>query len=391
MSGLQILHVSQPVEGGVGRCVADLAEHQHAAGLDVAVAAPPAGHLADDLARAGVPHLPWRAGRSPGLGVAREIASLDALVRRHQPSLVHLHASKAGLAGRLAVRGRRPTVLQPHAWSFEALTGRAVAAAAAWERWASAWTTTVVCVSEDEARTGRRSGVRAPVRVVPNGVDADRLPVAGPQERERARAALGVPHEAALAVCVGRLCPQKGQDLLLEAWPLVRREVPLARLALVGDGPDRDRVRASADRLDGVHVVGAAAASPWYAASDVVVLPSRWEGMALVPLEAAARGRSVVTTDVAGAREAVRPDTGEVVPAGDVEALAAAIVRRLAGVGLADREGAAGAEHVRRHHRLADQLETITAIHQELLHAVRAPSGRGRRSARALPSEEASS
>ncbi len=367
MSGLAVLHVSQPVDGGVGRCVADLAAHQHAAGVPVAVAAPPTGQLADDLAAAGVRHLPWDAGRSLGAHVPGETAALAALLRRHRPALVHLHASKAALAGRLAVRGRRPTVVQPHAWSFEAVEGLTRRAAAAWERFASRWTTTLVCVSPEEAATGRRAGVGAPVVVVPNGVDGERFPVADAWERERARAALAVPHDAALAVCVGRLCRQKAQDVLLAAWPLVRAAVPHAELVLVGDGPDRDAVRALAAALEGVRLVGAGAAAPWYAASDFVVLPSRWEGMALVPLEAAATGRSVVTTDVAGAREVVRPSNGEVVDVGDVGALASAIVARLSGVGLADREGAAGACHVRRHHRLADQLDALTAVDRRLL------------------------
>lgn len=379
MSGLTVLHVSQPVDGGVGRCVADLAAHQHATGLDVAVAAPPAGQLADDLSGAGVRHLSWRAGRSLGRGVPGEVAALGALVRRHQPALVHLHASKAALAGRIAVRGRRPTVVQPHAWSFEAVTGPTRAAAAAWERFAARWTTTVLCVSADEALAGRRAGVQAPVVVVPNGVDGERLPVADAQERARARAALGVPVGVPLAVCVGRLCEQKAQDALLDAWPLVLRDVPLARLALVGDGPSREAVARAAGRLAGVQVVGVAAASPWYAASDVVVLASRWEGMALVPLEAAARGRSVVTTDVAGARDAVRPGTGAVVAVGDVTGLASAVAARLGDPGLAAREGAAGGQHVRRHHRLVDQLDAITAVHRDLLDPSANGAGRGPR------------
>ena len=70
-----------------------------------------------------------------------------------------LHSAKAGLAGRLALRGRRRTVYVPHAWSFEAVQGAVGRASTVWEAAASRWTDMVVCVSEDERRRGREAGV----------------------------------------------------------------------------------------------------------------------------------------------------------------------------------------------------------------------------------------
>lgn len=75
---------------------------------------------------------------------------------------------------------------------------------------------------------------------------------------------------------------QKGQDVLLEAWDAVLRRVPEARLVLVGDGPDSARLRAGAPR-DVLFAGATDDAVPWYQAADLVVLPSRWEGMALAP------------------------------------------------------------------------------------------------------------
>ncbi|NEA48622.1 glycosyltransferase, partial [Streptomyces sp. SID10815] len=70
-----------------------------------------------------------------------------------RPDLVHAHSAKAGLAGRLAVRGRIPTVFQPHAWSFEAVGGATAALALRWERWGTRWAARTVCVSEAERAT----------------------------------------------------------------------------------------------------------------------------------------------------------------------------------------------------------------------------------------------
>ena len=90
-------------------------------------------------------------------------------------------------------------------------------------------------------------------------------------------------------VCLGRLSTQKGQDVLLRAWPSV--QVPGAQAVLVGDGPEEEALRELAAGDATVRFAGGvprAEAVRFLAAADVVVVPSRWEGMALVPLEAMA-------------------------------------------------------------------------------------------------------
>ncbi|WP_407697330.1 glycosyltransferase, partial [Streptomyces kebangsaanensis] len=302
----RVLHLTQPVDGGVARVVADLVRAQSAAGLDVTAACPDSA-LTTRLRALGADVRHWEATRSPGPSLVREVRHLARLVDEVRPDLVHAHSAKAGLAGRLAVRGRIPTVFQPHAWSFEAVGGTTAALALRWERWGARWAARVVCVSEAERATGVRAGIDARFTVVPNGIDLEHFHPAEPGPARAGLAPLaGLDPAAPLVVCVGRLCRQKGQDVLLRAWDAVVREVPGARLALVGDGPDDDRLRELAP--PSVLFAGAVAdARPWYRAADLVVLPSRWEGMALAPLEAMACGRPVVVTDVDGARESLPP------------------------------------------------------------------------------------
>ena len=95
----------------------------------------------------------------------------------------------------------------------------------------------------------------APFAVVPNGVDLEKFTVRGPVDRVLTRVELGI-DEAPTAVCVGRLSPQKGQHLLLRAWPKVTARVPGAQLVLVGDGPDEAELRVRARSLEGVRFVG---------------------------------------------------------------------------------------------------------------------------------------
>ncbi|GAA3458172.1 glycosyltransferase [Saccharothrix longispora] len=353
---MRVVHVSQPVTAGVAAVVLELAVAQCSAGWAVAVVCPP-GPLADRARAAGVDVREWRAVRGPGPSAVAEWVRLRALLRRLDPDVVHLHSSKAGLVGRLVLRGRRPTLFQPHLWSFQTATGLVGRLSLAWERWAARWTHQLVCVSDDELRTGRDAGVGGPAEVVCNGVDTERL---HPADRGAARLRLGLP-EAPTAVCVGRLAPLKGQDQLLAAWPAVRAAVPGARLVLVGDGPMGRRWRSGCADPSVRWWGHADAVADFYAAADVVVVPSRAEGMALVPLEAMACGRSVVAFDVSGVRQGVG-DAGAVLPAGDVPALAAAVARRLADPALARREGALGRRRVELlfdRRQVAEQVATV--------------------------------
>lgn len=360
MTALRVLHVAQPTTAGVARVVGDLVRDQVARDWDVVVASPADGHLPDDARAAGADWRAWAASRGPGPTVPAETVRLVRLVRDVRPDLVHLHSSKAGLAGRLALRGRLPTVFQPHAWSFLALEGRARPLAVRWERGAVRWTDALAVVSEDERRSGEAAGIAGPYVLLPNGVDVERRRPVPAGERSDARAALGLP-PGPLVVCVGRLSRQKGQDVLFQAWPQVRAALPDAQLVLVGEGPDRGALERTAPV--GTRLAGSTSdPDPWLRAADVVALPSRWEGMSLALLEAMAHGRSIVATDVAGSRDALSDGAGGVVDVEDVDALAGALVVRLRDPALADAEGSRARQRAEREH----DVRTTTARAAEL-------------------------
>jgi len=360
-----ILHVSQPTDGGVANYVAEVTRDQVRRGWRVAVACPSWGDLRGQVASAGAKHVEWTAGRAPGPSSFFDARRLGRIVEEEAPALVHLHSSKAGLAGRLALRGRRTTVFQPHAWSFEAVRGPVRAAALLWERRAAHWATVILCVSEAERRRGEEHGIDGAWRVIPNGVDLDELPEASAEERSVARTRLELVEQPTV-VCVGRLCRQKGQDVLLEAWPSVLTRVPEARLVLVGDGPDSKSLRSRAG--EGVRLVGRRAdVGEWLAAADVVAAPSRWEGMSIGMLEAMARGRSVVASDVPGAEEALDREAGALVPPGNVTALADALAERLLDPGKTAAEGRRARERAERSHDVRAMTAAVGELYEELL------------------------
>ncbi|MFE0087184.1 glycosyltransferase family 4 protein [Streptomyces sp. NPDC058991] len=363
-----VLHVVQQADGGMARVVLDLVAHQVRGGTPVAVACPGGGMLADAALALGAGVHRWRAGKRAGPLLPREVGQLSRIVAAAGPRLVHAHGPKAGLAVRLALRGRIPTVFQPHVWSFGPAGGVLAGPARHWERYGARWADRIVCVSETERRKGAAAGVEALWTVVPNGVDTERFrPAADGARRNLPPLVADLPASAPLVVCVGRLCRQKGQDVLLAAWEQVLRRLPNARLVLVGDGPGADALHASAPAS--VRFAGDQPDSaPWYRAADLVVVPSRWESMALTPLEAMACGRPVVVTDVAGTRESLPPGHALfcTTPPQDPYALATAVGDLLLNGPLRRTLGRQGRQHVLAAHDVRHSASAIANVYREV-------------------------
>jgi glycosyltransferase involved in cell wall biosynthesis len=163
------------------------------------------------------------------------------------------------------------------------------------------------------------------IEVVPNGVRAPR-PAAG--QRERAREAWGVAEAERVWLCVARLEPEKGIDVLLAAWKLL--PAPRPRLVIVGEGSRRGELEELASDLGlgpDVRFAGQARdARALYPAADGFVLCSRKEGMPVTLLEAMAAGLPCVVTDVGGVQQVTeRGQVARVVPAEDARAFADAV------------------------------------------------------------------
>ena len=288
--------------------------------------------------------------RAWDLGV---VLQLVRLIRRHGPTIVHTHTSKAGFTGRLAARMTRvPLVIhQPHGHIFYAYYGpRTTAFYVALERLAARWTDVIVTLTErgTEEHLLRRIGRPAQYVTVPSGVDTAALRAAAPA-REDARARLGVLPDEFVVAALGRFVPVKGFDLLVAALPRLAQSSPGARLLLIGDGPERERLAAMATDLGvsgRVTITGATRdVAAYLAAADVFAAPSRNEGMGRALVEAMALGLPVVGAAVGGIPAVVADGVcGRLVPAGDVGALAEALVDLAEDGALRAKLGAAAVE-----------------------------------------------
>lgn len=363
---LHVLHVCVATHGAVATVVAGYVRDQVERGWNVTVICPSRGDLGYAAREAGATVRWWRAAAHestlPGAAMR-----LRRLIADAAPDVVHLHGPKVGLIGRAIVRDRVPTVFQPHGWSFRGPLSGPAGVSPRWERFAVRWTTELVCGSTAERQLGENLGVRVPTTVIPPGIDLAEFAPVGERGRSRARELLGLV-EAPTVVCVGPLLVRKGQQDLLTTWPQVRSAIPDARLILVGDGPDRSSLERLAAQTAGVSFVGARVDTAlWMAAADVVAIPSRWESLTLVPLQAMACARSVVATDVPGVAETVPPPAGAVLPVEDSRAIAEALVDRLGDHALAEEEGWNGRSHVEAHHDLGRSARELARVYLRLV------------------------
>ena len=300
----------------------------------------------------------------------RNPVALRRLLTSDRIDLLHAHLPLTGALARAAARGLPTRVIYTEHSVQENYRGAT--------RWANAatygWQTRVVAVSEGVRSSAvRRIGepARALTRVVPNGVDFERL------DREASVRPFPPPPpgpRGCLRVLVpARLVPVKGHDVLLDAVEqLAERPFPPLELWLAGDGPRRQAIEA---RISGgplaetVHLLGPRQdIFSLMRAADVVALPSRHEGHPLALLEALSLGCAVLATRVGGVPEIVRDgETGLLVPAEDPDALAAGLDALRRDPELRQRLGAAAARDARSRFDVRRSVAAIEALYHQCL------------------------
>lgn len=212
---------------------------------------------------------------------------------------------------------------------------------------------------------------RSRVRVVPNGADLPNEDAEAPVAKRWRERYLSTPLKP-LWVVAGRLEEQKGHDLLFESLVLLLKKGLDFTLVVAGEGSRRSWLESQSLSLGlapRVQFVGQVEdVGGLLAAADAVLLPSRWEGLPLVLLEAMARARPVVATAVGGVAEAIENGvTGTLVPPGDVPALAEALEQLHRKADRAWRMGRTAAERVREHYTWHAVVDGFECVYDEVL------------------------
>jgi glycosyltransferase involved in cell wall biosynthesis len=366
----RIAEVLATSTGGVGTHLRSLLAPLGRAGASVRVCGPRATEELFAFTATGAEFR--EVGISAGLAPAADVRAVLALRRATAGAdLVHAHGLRAGLvaaaARRPAGERRRPLVLTLHNALPEGggLKRRVLQAA---ERATIRGADVVLAASGDLADNARRLGARD-VRVAPVAA-----PPLAPPERARpdVRRDLGLDDDTRpLVVAIGRLHPQKGYDVLLDAvarWVADPRLRPAPLVAIAGDGPLHDELagRIRAERLPVTLLGRRSDVAGLLGAADVCVLPSVWEARSLTAQEALRAGTPLVATAVGGIPELVG-DAAELVPAGDAAALAEAVTGVLTSPERTARLCAAGPRRAAGWPDEAATARQLVQLYRELL------------------------
>lgn len=369
LQGYRIAEVLATSAGGVGSHVRSLLPALHEAGATVTVCGAPATEDLFGFTAAGAGFAP--VGISAGLAPLADRRAVAQLRRATADAdVVHAHGLRAGLvaavARRLGGRRTRPLVLTLH---------NALQEGSGPPRWllrrAEGWTVRgadlVLAVSGDLAANARRLGA-LDVRVAPAFA-----PPRAPAERSRAevRAELGLDDGRPLVVAIGRLHPQKGYDVLLDAvggWTRDQRLPVTPLVAVAGDGPLEEQLaaRIAAEQLP-VRLLGRRTdVADLLAAADLCVLPSRWEGSPFTGQEALRAGTPLVATRAGGMPELFGAGAS-LVPVGDAGALSQAVIRVLTDPVHAAELAEAGRKQAAGWPDEAAAVRRTVAVYRELL------------------------
>ena len=366
---LRVLYlIDSLARGGAEQSLVSMAPHLIQGGVDLHV-----GYFLDrtDLVpalRHTGAHVHALSGSGGRWARARQAAEA---IRRIRPGLVHTTLFEADIAGRIAARRcgvpvvsslvnlaygpdqrtdpRISAVRLRAAQGLDMLTARLVVRF-------HAISAHVADVMSRRLRIDRRK-----VEVIPRGRDPEQLGTRTPERRAAARAELGVADDAPLLLAAARHEYQKGLDVLLRAMPAVLAEIPAARLFVAGREGNltptlreivRDRGLEEAVRFLGVRDD----VPDLLCAADLFVVPSRWEGLGSVLLEAMALECPIVASDLPAIRETAGPQHAAHVPPDRPDALASAMVRTLR-----DPAAASRARRARERFGLAFTVQKIAA------------------------------
>jgi len=361
-SQLRVLHVVYSLHhGGAERAATNILTGLHELDADArcAVFSPPADtEFEAELREKHVPlvHFGKRKGFSGGV-----YQQLARLISGFKPHVLHTHLGVLRYALPPALWLRVPVLVHT-------LHARAYTEGVGLERWLRRQTfdkrVVPVAVARIIADTACELYGLASCRVIYNGIPTARfLRPAG--AKKQARQQLGIPDEDVVFICVARLHPVKNHQLLLQAFQQVAATSARAWLLVVGGGPLLQELSARAQdpafggRLRVLGPQESIIELLW--AADVAVLASLTEGLPVALTEAMAAGNAVICTDIGGMPELVLHDaTGLVVPSGDSQALAAAMLKLAADAELRRRMAAAGLK------RAVEQFDYLATSRQYL-------------------------
>ncbi|MBO9730977.1 MAG: glycosyltransferase family 4 protein [Chitinophaga sp.] len=287
------------------------------------------GPMIAALAQLEVPAFVIESEKAFDLSVWRKVKKF---IQEQRVDIVHVHGTRANTNVLWAARSLNlPVVYTIHGWSFhDGLHPLAKRLRIAAEKFITRKTQVNICVSESNRQTGIKAFNGFDGIVVRNGVNLRKFNPDGVYTDLRAE--YNIPGDKLLLCFIARMTYQKDPVSMIKAFALALKSVPDLQLLMIGDGELRTTAENTAKELEiDKQIVFAGFRQDVPAvlhAADIYCLPSLWEGFPIGVLEAMAMGKAVIASDVDGTKEAVTDgENGLLVPASNITALAAAIVK----------------------------------------------------------------
>jgi glycosyltransferase involved in cell wall biosynthesis len=332
MRKIQVLEmIDQPFLGGGQTALLALAKNLDKEKFEVFVCSKGGGPLVDELKKINVSHFPASFTKKISYKTVSEISSI---LKTNCIDILHTHGGIAGFYGRWAGRkSRTPVIIHTlhgiHYLHYQNFLLKWIYVLL--ERYFSKFTDALVFVSEADCLKAKklRFAPEAKMRVIKNGIDLSTYKSIGVADKKRKE--LEIAASQPIVGTVARLHRQKGIIYLLRAAREIHRCFPKAAILVAGGGLLKEKLERAARKLraeEYFQILGERAdALEILSLFDVFVLPSLWEGLPFVLIEAAALGKPIVACDVDGIREVVESGrTGILVPPKNPEKLAEGII-----------------------------------------------------------------
>lgn len=347
------------------------------------VIAPPGHKMGDELSKIDTPiYEADFPGQPNPIRVARAVYRLARLFRKLEPDIIHVHghmATMVGIPARRLTAGTTPIIVSVHNYpSYQQAGGFKRTFGTKVQRFLARRASYLIAVSEDiRLNMVNEEGVDPDkIVTVHNGIDLASLPEKPKTAAiNNVRKRHGIKPDENVVGAIGRLVAFKGFSVLLEAAALLKDKRRRFKVMIVGRGPEEENLkkrRAELGIKDVVIMPGFVPdISPYFAASDVFIVPSIREPFGLIVLQAMAAGRPVIGANAGGIPEIIRDGTtGVLVPPNDASALADAIEGLLDDADRRRRLAAAAGQDLRERFSIAMMVAKTQEIYERCLKGV---------------------
>ena len=376
----KVLHIhTLPVISGSGLNTFLTMEGLKKRGYETALACAPGGKLNSLVSSRGMRVIPFKNLVQPLHPLKDSLVVLDLarFLKTHPYHIVHTHNSKAGFVGRLAAKlARVPAVVHTvHGFSFhDQEPPWRQRLFRSMERLAAQWCDQLIFISQPLMAWALREGIGKKEKMtrIYSGIELDRFQPVSEEKKMDLRRKWGLGEQDAVVGIVSKLWDGKGHVQLLDAFQQIRRTKKEAKLVIVGEGYRLRDLRRRVDTLglDGSVLFAGfqADVAPLVATFDAAVLPSLFEGMGRVLLEAMAMGKPVVASRVGGIPDLVEHGVnGYLVRPGSVEDLKESLLKILNNPSLARKMGQAGRQRIKSEFDALAMVDAIERVYRHLL------------------------